>query len=183
MAKSCATEIADAEAAAEAGLDPSIGVWLLSAKSVLLSEGFKRDLKQFRKPGMVWGVIRQEPDDMQIHVRAFKDGRLESEVELSNKFVQHLWSHRRNAHAEVTEILAKHGLPTQHVSETFVPITGTKEGKQMPAMRTKNHHVALTVAIGIGILLGRQYVKRAILRALPGPAAVKQTAKLVARKR
>lgn len=148
-------------------VDPSIGTWLMSAKSVLLADGFKRDLKQFRKPGQVWGVIRQEPDDMQIHVRAFTDGRLESEVELSNKYVQHLWSHRRNAHAEVTEILAKHGLPTQHVSETFVPITGSKEGKIMPSSRTKNHHVAMSVAVGIGILLGRQYVKRLVLRALP----------------
>ncbi|MGB1585939.1 MAG: hypothetical protein ACPHID_02700 [Thermoplasmatota archaeon] len=154
------------------GIDPEVGVWLMAAKSVLLAEGFKRDLKQFRKPGQVWGVIRQEPDDMQIHVRAFSDGRLESEVELSNKFVQHLWSHRRNAHEEVSEILARNGLPTQHVSETFVPITGSKEGKQMPRGRTKNHHVAVTVAVGVGLLLGKAYLKRLVLRALPGKAAV-----------
>ena len=90
------------------GIDPQIGIWLMAAKTVLLAEGFKRDLKQFRKPGQTWGLIRQEPDDMQIHVRAFTDGRLESEVELSNKFVQHLWSHRRNAHEEVSESIAVH---------------------------------------------------------------------------
>lgn len=146
---------------------PEIGIWLKAAKSVLLAEGFKRDLKQFRKPGQVWGVIRQEPDDLQIHVRAFTDGRLESEVELSNKYVQHLWSHRRNAHAEVSEILERNGLPTQHVSETFVPITGSAEGKRMPSGRTKNHHVAATVAVGIGILLGKAYLKRLVLKALP----------------
>ena len=150
------------------GIDPSVGIWLMTAKAVLLAEGFKRDLKQFRKPGQVWGVIRQEPDDMQIHVRAFDDGRLESEVELSNKFVQHLWSHRRNAHAEVSEILARNGMPTQHVSETFVPITGSKPDKVMPKKRTKNHHAALTVAVGIGLLLGRHYLKRVILRGVTG---------------
>ena len=149
------------------GVDPSIGVWLMSAKSVLLAEGFKRDLKQFRKPGQMWGVIRQEPDDMQIHVRAFGDGRLESEVELSNKYVQHLWSHRRNAHAEVSEILAKHGMPTQHVSETFVPITGSKEGKIMPRRRTSNRSLALTVIVGVGVMLGRHYLRRVVLKALP----------------
>ena len=159
------------------GIDPQIGIWLMAAKTVLLAEGFKRDLKQFRKPGQVWGVIRQEPDDMQIHVRAFNDGRLESEVELSNKYVQHLWSHRRNAHPEVSEILARNGLPTKHVSDTFVPITGSKQGKQMPGGRTKNHHVAFSVAVGIGILLGKAYVKRRILKAVPVPKAAKVLAK------
>ncbi len=157
----------DPDIGAEPGvedIDPTIGIWLMAAKSVLLAEGFKRDLKQFRKPGQVWGVIRQEPGDMQIHVRAFRDGRLESEVELSNKYVQHLWSHRRNAHPEVSEILAQHGLPIEMVSETFVPITGSKPEKVMPEGRTKNHHVAATVAVGLGLLIGRHYLKRLVFR-------------------
>ncbi len=150
-----------------------VRVWLLSAKAVFLAEGFKRDLKQARKPGMVWGVIRQEPDDMQIHVRAFRDGRLESEVELSNKFVQHLWSHRRGAHEEIGDILAKHGLPTRHINNTFEPITGTKPGKVMPGGRTKNHHAATAVLVGIGLMIGRHYIKRAVYRALPGGKVLK----------
>ncbi len=155
------------------GIPHDIRVWLLSAKAVFLAEGFKRDLKQARKPGMVWGVIRQEPDDMQIHIRAFKDGRLESEVELSNKFVQHLWSHRRGAHEEIGEILARHGLPTRHINDAFVPITGTKPGKVMPAGRTKNHHFAAYVIVGLGLMLGRHYLKRAVWKAVPGPRVVK----------
>src|SRR5688500_4907649 len=111
-------------------------LWVKAAKAILLAEGFKREpLRQARKPGMVWGVIRQEPNDMQIHVRAFKDGRLETEHELSNRYVQHLWSHRSGAHVAVKEILSKHGLPTQRVSETVLPITGTKPGKTMPKCR------------------------------------------------
>jgi hypothetical protein len=157
-----------AEKKAEAALDPAIGVWLKSAKAVLLAEGFRREIKQARKPGQVWGVIRQEPDDMQIHVRAFKDGRLESEVELSNKYVQHLWSHRRSAHPEVMEILGRHGMPTERVSETFIPITGSKEGKLMPEGRTRNHHVALAFAVGLGLLIGRHYLQRIVLKAIPG---------------
>lgn len=158
--------------------ETDLATWLKSAKAVLLAEGFRREIKQARKPGMVWGVIRQEPDDMQIHVRAFKDGRLESEVELSNKYIQHLWSHRRSAHPEVMEILDRHGLPTERVSETFVPITGSKPGKQMPDGRTKNHHAAVAVLVGLGLLLGRHYLKRAVLKAVPGKAT-KKAAKLL----
>src|SRR5687768_10885984 len=37
-------------------------LWVKAAKAILLAEGFKREpLRQARKPGMVWGVIRQEP--------------------------------------------------------------------------------------------------------------------------
>lgn len=140
-------------------------VWLRGAKAVLLAEGFKRDpLRQARKPGMVWGVVRQEPDDMQIHVRAFKDGRLETEHELSNRYVQHLWSHRWGAHAAVKEILAKHGMPTEQVSETFMPITGTYEGKTMPKGRTKTHHILAGAIVAIAVYAGWRFVKRAVLK-------------------
>lgn len=138
-------------------------VWLKGCKAVLLAEGFKRDpLRQARKPGQVWGVVRQEPDDMQIHVRAFKDGRLESEVELSNRYVQHLWSHRRGAHVEVKEILTRHGMPTTLVSETFQPLTGTKAGKLMPKGRTKTTHL-LAVGLGaVGALVAFRLARRVI---------------------
>ena len=140
-------------------------VWLKGCKAVLLAEGFKRDpLRQARKPGQVWGVVRQEPDHMQIHVRAFKDGRLESEHELSNRYVQHLWSHRWGAHIAVKEILAKHGMPTTLVSETFQPITGTKAGKKMPAGRTKTTHLIAAVAVPIALWLGYRFVKKRVLR-------------------
>ncbi len=148
--------------------DPALDTWLKAAKAVFLAEGFKRDPKAFRKPGQVWSLVRQEEDDMQTHIRAFSDGRLESEVELSNKFIQHLWSHRRGAHEEVAEILDRHGMPTMHVNETFVPITGTKEGKVMPNGRTKNHHAAFAVVVGIGLMLGRAYLKRTVLKLVPG---------------
>jgi hypothetical protein len=140
-------------------------VWLKGCKAVLLAEGFKRDpLRQARKNGQVWGVVRQEPNDMQIHVRAFKDGRLESEVELSNRYVQHLWSHRRGAHVEVKEILAKHGMPTKMVSETFVPITGTRPGKVMPTGRTKTTHLLAAGFVGAAVLMGFRFVRRRIFQ-------------------
>lgn len=140
-------------------------VWLKGCKAVLLAEGFKRDpLRQARKPGQVWGVVRQEPDHMQIHVRAFKDGRLESEHELSNRYVQHLWSHRWGAHEAVKEILARHGMPTTLVSETFQPITGTKAGKTMPTGRTKTTHLLAVALVPIALWLGYRYVRRRVLR-------------------
>jgi hypothetical protein len=140
-------------------------VWLKGCKAVLLAEGFKRDpLRQARKPSQVWGVVRQEPDDMQIHVRAFKDGRLESEHELSNRYVQHLWSHRWGAHEAVKDILARHGMPTHHVSETFVPITGTKHGKVMPKGRTKTTHILAWTVLPFLAWLAFRGVRRAVLR-------------------
>ncbi|HLF16565.1 MAG TPA: hypothetical protein VI796_03935 [Candidatus Thermoplasmatota archaeon] len=148
-----------------AGVPLDTLTWLKSAKAVLLAEGFKREpLKQYRKAGQVWGVIRQEPDDLQTHVRAFKDGRLESEVELSNRYLQHFWSHRRSAHPEVKEILARHGMPTEQVSETFVPVTGSHPEKRMPTGRTKMWKVAVPVLVGIGLLLGRAYWRRAVMK-------------------
>ncbi|MGB0651606.1 MAG: hypothetical protein ACPGQL_00255 [Thermoplasmatota archaeon] len=150
-----------------------VATWLAAAKAVLLAEGFRRDPRQARKPGQVWGVIRQEPDDLQLHVRAFRDGRLESEVELSNKYVQHLWSKRRNASPEIKEILGRNGLPTHQVSETFLPITGAQEDKRMPTGRTRSRTVAVEVAVGLVVLLGQAYLKRVVLRRLGrGPGAV-----------
>lgn len=150
-----------------------VETWLKAAKAVLLAEGFTRDPKAFRKPGQRWSVIRQEDEDLQIHVRGFKDGRLESEVELSNKYVQHLWSHRRNAHAEVSEILERAGLPTERVSETFVPITGSKPDKVMPEARIKNSHAAgAALAVGIGLIVGKQLLMRAVFKRVPAAKAV-----------
>lgn len=142
-------------------------MWLRGCKAVLLAEGFKRDpLRQARKPGMVWGVVRQEPDDMQIHVRAFKDGRLETEVELSNRYIQHLWSHRRSAHVEVKEILGRHGMPTERVSETFMPITGSYHGKKMPTGRTKAMHAYLAGFAAILVFIGWRVLRRQVLKRL-----------------
>lgn len=160
--------------------DAELETWLKAAKAVLLAEGFKRDAKQFRKPGQAWGVIRQEPGEMQLHVRAFNDGRLETEVELSNKYVQHLWSHRRNAHAEVSKILDAAGFPTERVSETFVPVTGTKEGKEMPEGRTKNSTAAAAaIALGIGLMVGKHYLAKVIFRRIPGGKAIAPARKLL----
>lgn len=148
--------------------DAELATWLKAAKAAFLANGFKRDPKAFRKPGQVWSLIRQEDDDMQIHIRAFKDGRLESEVELSNKYVQHLWSHRRSAHQEVMDILKQTGMPTEQVSETFVPITGSKEGKVMPAGRVKNRTAAAAaIAVGVGLMVGKHYLKKVIFKRVP----------------
>jgi hypothetical protein len=150
-----------------AGVPLDTLMWLRGAKAVLLAEGFKRDpLRQARKPGMVWGLVRQEPDHMQIHVRAFKDGRLETEHELSNRYVQHLWSHRWGAHVAVKEILAKHGMPTEPVSETFMPITGTKAGKKMPLGRTKTTHMIAAGVVAVAVFVGWRFLKRTVLRRL-----------------
>lgn len=110
--------------------------WLKASKAALLAEGFRRDPRQVHKSGQAWGLIRQEPEDMQFHVRAFKDGRLEAEMELSNRYVQHLWSRRSNAALALMDELERAGLPTDRVVRDFSPSTGSKDKKSMPNGRT-----------------------------------------------
>jgi len=103
---------------------------------------------------------------MQIHVRAFKDGRLETEHELSNRYVQHLWSHRWGAHKAVKDILAQHGMPTERVSETFLPITGSYEGKKMPEGRTKTLHLLAVGFVTVAVWVGWRFLRRQVLKRL-----------------
>jgi hypothetical protein len=110
--------------------------WLKAAKAALLAAGFRRDPRQVHKAGQTWGLIRQEPEDMQFHVRAYKDGRLEAEMELSNKYVQHLWSRRSNAALALMDELERAGLPSDRVVRDFAPNTGSHHKKTIPHGRT-----------------------------------------------
>lgn len=126
--------------------------WLKTSKAALLAAGFKRDPRQVHKKGQAWGLIRQEPEDMQFHVRAFKDGRLEAEMELSNRYVQHLWSQRVNAALALMDELERAGLPSDRVVHDFAPKTGSKPGKQMPKGRVPISLTILGGALGLAAL-------------------------------
>lgn len=125
--------------------------WLKASKGALLAAGFHRSARQLHKPGQVWGLIRQEPEDMQFHVRGYKDGRLEAEMELSNKYVQHLWSQRSNAALALMDILEAAGLPSDRVVQDFAP---GREDQEMPTGRTSVSLVAagiVTLAAGAAL--------------------------------
>lgn len=121
--------------------------FLEQARNALLAEGFYSTPMQYRKKAQVFGVIKEHGHDLQIHVRAFANGVIESEVELSNRYIQHLWSPRRSAHAEITKVFEKHGVLTDTINTEFRTRTGA-DRDQMPRVLTKTRDV---VRAGVGL--------------------------------
>lgn len=80
--------------------------WLKKAKEVLAQEGFQHTSLQVIKPGQVFGLVRKAGDIWEMHVRGFDDGRLESEIEVSRDYLEHLNDkYRRDATPELKQIL------------------------------------------------------------------------------
>lgn len=85
--------------------------WLMMAKGILIQEGFATTPLQANEPGQVFGLIKKLDDEWQWHVRGFNDSRLESHIEVSNDFLEHLNpEHRREASYELTQLLNVHGV-------------------------------------------------------------------------
>jgi hypothetical protein len=80
--------------------------WLMVVKDILIQEGFATTPLQKNEPGQVFGLVKKLDDKWQWHVRGFNDGRLESHIEVSNNFLEHLNSeHRREASYELKQLL------------------------------------------------------------------------------
>ncbi len=59
-------------------------------RQTLLAEGFSNaGLLQIWKRGQVFGYVRRLREDLEWHVRAFADGRLESELEFPRISIPH----------------------------------------------------------------------------------------------
>lgn len=137
-------------------------VFLEQARDALLAEGFWSTPMQYRKKGQVFGVVKDHGHDLQLHVRAFENGVIESEVELSNRYIQHLWSPRRSAHAEITTIFEKHGVMTDTINTEFRTRTGA-DREEMPRFFTKTTDVVkagLGVAGAVGAVAIARYIQR-----------------------
>lgn len=91
--------------------------WLKMVKKALTSEGFNDTLFQTQKPDQTFGFVKDIEDVWQMHVRGFKDGHLESEIELRRWFIEHLGPTRRPATIELIEILDNYGIPYRLVGE------------------------------------------------------------------
>ncbi len=86
--------------------------WLEMAKEVLVREDFRHTALQVVKPGQVFGLVRKEDDVWEMHVRGFDNGRLESEIEISRDYFEHLDDRfRRDATLELKEILDAYQVP------------------------------------------------------------------------
>lgn len=83
--------------------------WLERVKKVLIEEGFHHTEFQHLKPGQYFGLVKDLPRGLQMHVRGFVDGRLEAEIEISRFYLEHP-SCKRPAIRELAKILDKHGI-------------------------------------------------------------------------
>ncbi|MEM2282480.1 MAG: hypothetical protein QXH26_02890, partial [Candidatus Hadarchaeales archaeon] len=88
--------------------------WLESVRRALLEEGFKFTEFQHVKPGQYFGLVKDLKRGLQMHVRAFRDGKLEAEIEISRFYLEHpQW--KRPAGEELSRILKRHRIP--HLKE------------------------------------------------------------------
>ena len=136
--------------------------FLEQARDALLAEGFRSTPMQYRKKSQVFGVIKEHGHELQIHVRAFANGVIESEVELSNRYIQHLWSPRRSAHEEIRRVFEKHGVMTETINTEFRTRTGA-DRDQMPRVLTRTTDV-VKGAVGLAGAVGAVAIARFIQR-------------------
>lgn len=87
------------------------GRTIADVKRVLLTEGFTDPSPlQVWKPGQVFGLTRSINDKLEMHVRGYDDGSLDSEVELSREYLEHPFDCRPLL-GPLLEILSRHGIP------------------------------------------------------------------------
>ncbi len=92
----------------------NIKEWLERVKGVLIQEGFHDTKLQTIKQGQVFGLVKKVDGIWEMHVRGFKDGRLEAEIEISRDYFEHLDDkYRRDATLELTQILDAYQIPYQ----------------------------------------------------------------------
>ena len=88
--------------------------WLERVKGILVHEGFSDTILQTIKQGQVFGLVKKVDSIWEMHVRGFKDGRLEAEIEISRDYFEHLDDkNRRDATLELTQILDAYQIPYQ----------------------------------------------------------------------
>lgn len=92
--------------------DTQVSSWLDNVSRALSREGFRDTLLQVVKQGQVFGLVKHLDERMQMHVRGFEGGVLESEIEPSNEYFEHLNPEFcRDATPELVEILKRHRIP------------------------------------------------------------------------
>lgn len=116
-------------------------------REALHEEGFQWELWQKPKRGVLYGLIRRDGEDMQTHVRYYKDDVIRAEREISNDYLEHLISPRESAHEEIERLLANHGIHEVTVSEKDFP---ERMKGEMPTTRTPWK----PLAVGIGAIAG-----------------------------
>lgn len=93
-------------------LERTLSNSLEGIRQVLLAEGFKDTRLQITKPRQVFGLVKRLSDVWEMHVRGFEGGALESEIEVSRDYFEHLDDrYRKDATNELLSILKQYGIP------------------------------------------------------------------------
>ncbi|RIB35388.1 MAG: hypothetical protein BXU00_01320 [Candidatus Nanoclepta minutus] len=74
-------------------------------------EGFRKTRWQFRKKGQVFGLIKPINNFLEIHVRGYKDNTLNAELEISRKYLQHLFKSSIPFDIVLIHIFGKNNIP------------------------------------------------------------------------
>ncbi|HUK51320.1 MAG TPA: hypothetical protein VLV18_09805 [Terriglobales bacterium] len=110
-------------------------------RRTLLTEGFKSaGLLQVCKRGQVFGYVRRIRYDLEWHVRAFSDGRIESEVERPRTSIYHLLAWPYEHDSLLAQLLNKHRIPFTKTQQkpTRQPV---QRSHQRTTRRTSAHRV------------------------------------------
>jgi len=86
--------------------------WLSEVAQMLLEDGYHSSVLQVFSTGQVFGLVKPVDGMWEYHIRGFVDGRLESEIELSRDYFQHLSNeYRADAAAHLVGLLDEAGIP------------------------------------------------------------------------
>jgi hypothetical protein len=81
-------------------------------RQTLLADGFtSAGIFQIWKHGQVFGYIRRLRHDLEWHVRAYADGRLESELEPPRNTIRHLLVNPYQSDGMLALLLSQHQIP------------------------------------------------------------------------
>jgi len=100
--------------------------WLEQVADVLVDDGYHHSVLQVFSPGQVFGLVKPLDDMWEYHVRGFTDGSLQSEIELSRDYIQHLSNdYRADAAACLVALLDDAGIDwtaAEPVAATILPV-------------------------------------------------------------
>ena len=85
--------------------------WLGAVAQALIDQGYEQSVLQVVSPGQAFGLVKPIDEMWEYHVHGYIDGRVESEVELSRRYIQHLSNtYRADASAHLVELLDVAGI-------------------------------------------------------------------------
>ena len=119
---------------------------LPSLQNALKQRGFyDPGVLQLYKRGQAFGLVRRLDKILEMHIRGFKDGLIEAEIEISRDYFEHLGPKScRSAQPELESILKEEGI-------FFTPSSpsGETERVEIPSKLTEWRKVLSLTALGI----------------------------------